>query len=110
MPESLDLVADLDAVRAQVAHLRSPADVRALRLLHAAAWLATLTGVALSVWGLNLLAPLLLALGASTRWMVLAHHVCHGALDGVATAPASWQSTTFARGWRRWWHWRRTTS
>lgn len=101
----LDLVADLQQVRQAVAHLRGPRDVVALRALHLATWLATLVGLGLAAWGLNPLSPLLLALAASTRWMVLGHHVCHGALDGVPTTPPSWQSMRFARGWRRWWHW-----
>ncbi len=96
---------DLDSVRATVAPFRDATDFRALRSLAIACQVAVLAGLGLSIWGLNPLSPLLLALAASTRWMVLGHHLCHGALDGVPGVPDHWQSSGYARGWRRWLYW-----
>ncbi len=99
------LARDLDALRANVETLRGAADWRQLRAIALGCHLAVAIGLALSIGGLHPLAPLLLALAASTRWMVLGHHICHGALDRVADASPNWRAQTYARGWRRWLHW-----
>ncbi|MSQ83516.1 MAG: fatty acid desaturase [Myxococcales bacterium] len=96
---------DLDAIRATLEPLRTSADLRYMQALHWACWLAVAVALALSVWGFNPLSPLLFALAASTRWMVLGHHVCHGALDALPETPRHWRSAHFARGAWRWLQW-----
>lgn len=57
------------------------------------------------MWGLNPLSPLLMGLGAGARWMIVAHHTCHGALDGLPDLPKQWSSAGFAQGFWRWLQW-----
>lgn len=99
------LVRDLDALRLELDALRGPADIVQFRQLEVTCWILLLTGLGLSALGLNPLSPLLLALAASIRWMVIAHHVCHGALDGLPGVPQRLTSRGFAQGWRRWLQW-----
>lgn len=99
------LAKDLDALRARLEPLRGPSDLRQLRALQVGCTLAVICGLGLSAWGYNPLSPLLLALAASTRWMVLGHHVCHGALDPLPQTPEHWRSHSYARGWKRWLYW-----
>lgn len=96
---------DLQALRRDLDQRRGVADIAWFRRVEALAWAFFLLGLGLSAFGLNLLAPLLLALASSTRWMVLAHHLCHGALDGLPGVPQRFSSRGFARGWRRWLQW-----
>lgn len=96
---------DLERLRAELGLLRGPRDVRHLRAIEAGCGLLWLAGLATSAWGVNPLSPLLFASAASTRWMVLAHHVCHGALDGLPDVPLRLTSKGFARGCWRWLQW-----
>ena len=96
--------AELDALRARVeadhgaeahTHLRWQARWgRACTLLgYAGAWLP------------NPLAPVLIALGMSARWTIIAHHTRHRALDRTPGVPDAETSRAFATGWRRWLDW-----
>ena len=105
LPDVNALARDLDALRKELDALRGPADVLHLRLLGALSWLLLLTGLALSVFGFNPLSPILMALASATRWMIVAHHTAHGALDGIAGVPARWTSAHFAQGFWRWLQW-----
>jgi len=96
---------ELDALRAELAPLRGPEDLRFLRRLAWLAWALLLAGLALSLVGLNPLSPLMMALASGTRWMIVAHHTAHGALDRMPGVPARWTSAGFARGARRWLQW-----
>ncbi len=105
LPDTDALARDIDALRKELDVLRGPADLRQLRRLSTLAWLLLLAGVAGSLWGLNPISPILMALAASSRWMIVAHHTCHGALDGVPGVPPHWTSQGFAQGARRWLQW-----
>lgn len=96
---------DLDGLRKELELLRGPADIAQFRRWELLGWALFLSGVGLSVWGFNPLSPVLLALAAGSRWMILGHHLSHGALDGVAGAPKRMQPADFAQGWMRWWQW-----
>lgn len=105
LPDPDALGRDLDALRKELDAMRGPDDIRHLQRLHLLAWALLLGGLALSALGLNPLSPLLMALAASSRWMIVAHHTGHGALDGLPGVPAQWTSQRFARGWWRWLQW-----
>ena len=96
---------DLDALRKQLETMRGPADIAQFRRLELFSWALFLAALGTSVWGVNPLSPVLFALAAGSRWMILGHHLSHGALDGVAGAPKRMQPAHFAQGWMRWWQW-----
>ncbi len=104
-PDLEGFARDLDALRKEIDLLRGTADIRHLRLLSLLAWALLLGGLALSLFGFNPLSPILMALAASSRWMIVAHHTSHGALDGLPNVPTAWTSSGFAQGARRWLQW-----
>jgi fatty acid desaturase len=65
---------------------------------------ATLLGYACA-WVPNPVSMALIALGASARWAVIAHHVTHKGLDRVPGTPARLTSAGFAQGARRYLDW-----
>ncbi len=105
LPDTDALARDIDALRKELDGLRGPADLQQIRGFALLAWLLLFVGLAGSLWGLNPLSPILMALAASTRWMIVAHHTGHGALDGLSGVPKHWTSQGFARGFWRWLQW-----
>ena len=105
LPDTDALARDLDALRKELDTLRGPADLTQLRAFGVLAWFLLLAGLAGSLFGLNPISPILMALAASSRWMIVAHHTCHGALDGMPGVPPRWTSAGFAQGAWRWLQW-----
>lgn len=91
--ELLDIRRELDASLGEedLAHLRSIE-----RWGHA----ATALGLATAWLGPNPVSILGLALGRSTRWLLM-HHCGHRGYDKVPGVPLRYTSKVFAHGWRR---------
>ena len=96
---------ELDALHARLRAGIGQADVLHLRNMKRWSLACTALGLVTSALAVNPLSALLLALGNVTRWAIVAHHVSHGALDGVPGLGPGENSRTFARGWRRWVDW-----
>lgn len=56
-------------------------------------------------WFPNPLAVVLLGVGNTARWTMVAHHVLHRGYDRVPGVPVHYTQAGFARGWRRWIDW-----
>lgn len=97
--------ADLDALRSELLAELGPADHRHLRRMAAAGRIATGLGYATGWVAPNPVSAALLALGRSTRWAIVMHHVSHRALDRIEGVPARWTSRVFGRGRRRYVDW-----
>lgn len=96
-----EFLGELRALRAGVDARRGPEDVRHLAKIERWGRLATLVGYATAWLGVNPVSVLGIALGISTRWAIVAHHVLHGGYDASKTAPPRYRSRVFASGWRR---------
>jgi fatty acid desaturase len=96
--------ADLDAVISTHRNAVSRRDLdHAVRFN----WLGrtmSLAGYALAAWQLNPLSPLLVVMAQMGRWG-LAHQILHRSYDRLPGCPRSLNSSTFARGWYRYWDW-----
>ncbi|MDX2012644.1 MAG: fatty acid desaturase [Myxococcaceae bacterium] len=106
-PESVDLDAflkDLAALGEEWRSTLGPEDLAHLKKLER--WGRTATAVgALTAWvAPNPLTVMAMALGRSTRWMLM-HHVGHRGYDRVPGVPARLTSQHFARGARRFIDW-----
>jgi len=99
------LVAELKALRAEIARDIGPEDLRHLQRLSWMGRAFSALGYAACVLGPNLASVVLIALGRFTRWVVVAHSVLHKAYDEVGGGQPGWHARTFARGWRRFWDW-----
>jgi fatty acid desaturase len=97
-----DFCAGLEAIRGEV--VEGPQDLRHLQKIERWGRIATLLGVATCFLAPNPLSALLLALGRTTRWLVM-HHVSHGGYDRVPNVPPRYTSAVFARGLRRFIDW-----
>lgn len=111
-PAPLDLDAiDLDGFARAVRALRKRIDAslgaddfRHLRRIERWGRIATAVGLATAPLAPNPLSAAALALGRSTRWLLM-HHVGHRGYDKVPGVPAAYTSRVFARGWRRLLQW-----
>ena len=93
--------ADLDAVRARVEAAHGGRAAAHLR--QQARWgrVCTVLGYGTAWIFPNPLSAVLMALGMSTRWTIVAHHTLHRALDRSTGVEDTETSRAFARGRRR---------
>ena len=106
-PFQLDYAAfarELDALRARVESEHGAEAHGHLRKHARWGQLCTLLGYA-TAWFPNPLAPVLISLGMTARWTIVAHHTRHRALDRTPGVPPAETSKGFAMGWRRWLDW-----
>lgn len=99
---------DLDLLRAEIDAAIGPEDLRHLKKIEWWGRLCSALGYALAWIAPNPLAALLIALGNTTRWAIVMHHVGHRGYDRVPSAPARYTSRGFARGifrFRDWLDW-----
>lgn len=103
---NLDAI-DLDGFAREIAALKSeiraslgPDDLRHLRRIERWGRAATALGLATAWIAPNPLSAAALAVGRSTRWLLM-HHCGHRGYDRVPGVPARYTSKVFARGWRR---------
>jgi len=101
-PDSIDcdgFFRELRAIRRDVEAALGEDDVRHLRRLERVGRAATCLGLA-TAWVPNPVSMAALALGRSTRWLLM-HHVGHRGYDRVPGIPPRYTSRVFATGWRR---------
>jgi fatty acid desaturase len=94
---------DLRAIRRDVEASLGQEDIDHLRRLERVGRAATALGLA-TAWVPNPVSMAALALGRSTRWLLM-HHVGHRGYDRVPGVPARYTSRVFATGWRRFVDW-----
>jgi fatty acid desaturase len=106
-PRSVDLdsfIAALDELRREAVDDLCEADFRHLRRTERWGRACTVAGYATAWVFPNPLSAALIALGMSTRFVVM-HFVGHRAYDRVPGVPPRYDSTRFAHGWRRFVDW-----
>ncbi len=104
---------DLDALRAEINEGLGPADVAHLRKIELWGRLCSLAGYATAWIVPNPISAVLLAVGNSTRWAVMMHHVGHRGIDRAAEktraqggpVPTNYSSKLYAQGRRRFLDW-----
>jgi len=94
---------ELRAIRLEVEADLGERDLDHLRKLEAIGRAATALGLA-TAWVPNPLSMAALALGRSTRWLLM-HHVGHRGYDRVPNVPPRYTSRVFGAGWRRMLDW-----
>ena len=94
---------ELRAIRRDVEAALGDDDVRHLQRLERVGRAATCLGLA-TAWVPNPVSMAALALGRSTRWLLM-HHVGHRGYDRVPGIPPRYTSRVFATGWRRMLDW-----
>lgn len=98
------LLSDLKDLRRALEASLGEDDVRHLRKIERMGRAATAVGVA-TAWAFpNPVSMAALALGRSTRWLLM-HHIGHRGYDKVPGVPARYTSKVFARGTRRFVDW-----
>lgn len=106
-PSSIDLEGFQEAIRdlrKDIDASLGEADIDHLKKMERWGRLFTAAGLATAGIGPNPVSALCLAVGRSTRWMVM-HHVAHRGYDNVPGIPANYTSQRFARGYRRFIDW-----
>jgi fatty acid desaturase len=101
-PDNIDcegFFRELRAIRLEVEAALGEDDIRHLRKLERLGRAATALGLA-TAWVPNPVSMGALALGRSTRWLLM-HHVGHRGYDRVPGVPPRYTSRVFATGWRR---------
>jgi fatty acid desaturase len=106
-PETVDsdgLLAELKELRREIDAALGEEDLAQLRKMER--WGRSCTALGALTAGLapNPASALLLALGRSTRWMMM-HHIGHRGYDHVPNVPPRYTSKVFARGARRFLDW-----
>lgn len=108
-PSRLEAFArELDALRAEVLAKVGPEDLEHLKKFERWGRAATAFGYATAWIAPNPISAAAIALGSSTRWTIVAHHVSHKAFDKVPGVPERYTSRGFAKGRRRlldWFDW-----
>lgn len=94
---------ELRAIRRDVEAKLGDDDVAHLRKIERIGRVATAFGLA-TAWFPNPASMAALALGRSTRWLLM-HHVGHRGYDRVPGVPPRYTSRVFASGWRRFVDW-----
>lgn len=90
----------IDQTRQELRSSLGADDLRHLRRIERWGRLATTLGLATAWIGPNPLSAAALALGRSTRWLLM-HHIGHRGYDRVPGVPGRYTSKVFARGRRR---------
>ncbi len=104
---SIDLdgfLSELRALRAAIDASLGPEDLAHLARIERWGRAATAVGLATAWIAPNPVSAIALALGRSTRWLLM-HHVGHRGYDRVPGVAPRHTSRVFARGWRRWIDW-----
>ncbi len=97
-------LADLQQLREQIQASLGPDDLEHLYKIERFGRICSAVGYATAWLGPNPVSILGLALGRSTRWLLM-HHIGHRGYDKVPDVPARYTSRVFARGSRRYLDW-----
>lgn len=95
---------DLDELKREILASLGPDDFHHLRRIARIGRACTAAGFATAWIAPNPVSAVLLAVGTSTRWAIVGHHVTHRGLDRL-DVPREWKGDVFAKGWRRWVDW-----
>jgi fatty acid desaturase len=107
-PTTVDLeafAAELDALGRELRASISSEDLEHLKKISRWARGLEIFGIATAWIFPNPLTVVAIALGRSSRWTTVAHHILHGAYDRVPEVPARYTRRGFARGGFRYLHW-----
>jgi fatty acid desaturase len=96
---------ELESLTQQVYNDRRPEDLNHLRRIKRWGRAASIIGYATSWLGVNPISIIAIALGISSRWTIVAHHILHRGYDPYPNARASERSNSFGRGFRRLFDW-----
>lgn len=103
--EAESFLKELRALRSEITSSSDESDAEHLKKIRLWSRLSSLLGY-LTAWIVpNPVSAFLMSLGNVTRWTILAHHICHGAYDGVRGVEENSRSGGFASGWRRFLDW-----
>ena len=103
-PRFEEFAAELKALRKEIESKLGPEDIAHLKKMERIGKACTLVGLATAGLGPNPVSMAALAMGRSTRWLLM-HHVGHRGYDKVPNVPAKYTSKVFARGKRRFIDW-----
>ena len=103
-PDLEAFLSEIQALRREIRESLGPDDLRHLRKVQRWGRLGTALGLATAWMGPNPVSISALALGRSTRWLMM-HHVGHRGYDRVPGVPEALTSRHFARGLRRYVDW-----
>jgi fatty acid desaturase len=95
----------LDLLRAEIDAAIGPEDLAHLRKMERWGRACTALGYASAWIAPNPISALLIALGNTSRWAIVMHHVGHRGYDRVPGVPVRYTSRGFARGPRRFVDW-----
>jgi fatty acid desaturase len=99
------LARDLDELRREFKAQSGDEDLAHLKKIERWGRTCSALGFATAWMGPNVITASLIALGKSTRWTMMGHHITHRGYDKVPGIPARYTSKEFARGWRRYIDW-----
>lgn len=95
---------DVMALRSELVKELGEEDLSHMKRMERIGKIATAVGLATAPWFPNPLSAAALALGRSTRWLMM-HHIGHRGYDKVPNVPEKYTSKVFARGKRRFLDW-----
>ena len=106
--DNLDLKAfakELEAIRKSSERSAGDADINHLKKIESWGRMSGLMGYLSAYLAPNPISAALIALGRTTRWTMVAHHVSHKGYDRLENIPLKYTSSYFAVGWRRFIDW-----
>jgi fatty acid desaturase len=99
------LAEELSALRKEIRGQRDATELDHLRKLERWGRWCTFLGHGSGWLAPNPLSALLIGLGKTTRWAVIAHPISHGGYDSVPGIPERYTRRGFGKGWRRFVDW-----
>ncbi|GFO72485.1 NADPH-dependent stearoyl-CoA 9-desaturase [Bathymodiolus japonicus methanotrophic gill symbiont] len=99
------LAKDLDEIHKEVLARVCEQDFKHLKKMERWGQLCSLLGYGTAWIFPNPISALLISQGSFTRWTQMTHPIVHKGYDKIANIPASYTSTKFAQGWRRFIDW-----
>ena len=92
---------DLDRLRQEIDASIGPEDLAHLKKLERWGRISSVLGYGTAWLAPNPISALFIALGSTTRWAIVMHHVAHRGYDRVPGVPSRYTSRVFAEGRRR---------
>ncbi len=107
-PFSFDIkafAADIDQLRSELRKNTGSEDLNHFKTIERFVWALACLGLMTAWVSPNPIAILAFATASFARWTILSHHICHRGYEKIQRAPERYNSKTYARGWRRYFHW-----
>ena len=96
---------ELEQIRKEAVKHAGKEDIDHLKKIALWGRLCSLLGYILCFVTANPFSALLISLGKTSRWTMVAHHVSHKGYDKIPHCPKHYHSDYFAKGWRRYFDW-----